>query len=374
VSRSASLKNRKKFIIGLSVLLLAGAGAAFAGSTLSGSASFTVAPPGFSKSVELGDYGLDYATTGGSQIRGDSGGSSGSDCSAVNTAASSASVNVPADATMVKAYLYWVGLEQHGGRGYNAVQTLESDVSMTAASGSSTTVAADKRMVATGSFNGGPVQYAAYQADVTSLIGRSMSGTYTVAIVGGIPGLCGYQGENVRAWQLVLVYDTPALDYSKVYVYDGLDYLVNTTTKIGISGYLAPAGRTSTLTAFIGQGDNNLAGEYANTSDPNFPDFGANFANESVNGSGATVNGQAIDIDTLSGELTPLSTSMDIEMGTSQDVILPVTFVLKMASFPDGVVPSTVPSTVAVSSTSATVAAITAAPTTTSTLPFYPAT
>lgn len=374
MSSSASLKNRKKYIIGLSVLLLAGAGAAFAGSTSSGPSSLTVAPPGFSKSVELGDYGLDYATTGASQVRADSGGSSGSDCSAVNTSASSASVNIPADATMVKAYLYWVGLERHGGRGYNAVQTLNSDVFMTTASGMSATVAADKRMVATGSFNGGPVQYAAYQADVTSLVGPSMTGTYTVAIGGGIPGLCAYQGENVRAWQLVMVYDTPALDYSKVYIYDGLDYLVDTTTKIGISGYLAPAGRTSTLTAFVGQGDNNLSGEYANTSDPNFPDFGANFANETVNGSGATANGQAIDIDTLTGELTPLSTSMDIDMGTSQDVILPVTFVLKMASFPGGVVPPTVPSTAAVSSTSPTVAATTEAPTTTSTLPFYPPT
>jgi hypothetical protein len=373
VFRSASPKNRKKYIIGLTTLLLAGAGAAFAGSTLSGSSSVALAPPGFSKSVELGDYGLDYATTGASQVRGDSGGSSGSDCSAVNTAASSASVTVPADATMVKAYLYWVGLEQHGGRGYNAVQTLDSDVNMTTASGSSTTVAADKRMVATGSFNGGPVQYAAYQADVTSLIGTSMSGTYTVAISGGIPGLCAYQGENVRAWQLVMVYDTPALDYSKVYIYDGLDYLVHTTANIGISGYLAPAGRTSTLTAFVGQGDDNLSGEYANTSDTSFPDFGANFADESVNGSASTANGQAIDIDTLTGELTPLSTSMNIEMGTTQDVILPVTFVLKMASFPDGVLPTTVPTTAAVSPT--TVAApTTEATTTTSTLPFYPPT
>jgi hypothetical protein len=374
VSAAPVLKKRKKYILGLTMLLLAGTGAAFAGSTFSSTPNMTMAPPGFSKAVELGDYGLDYITTGASQVRADSGGSSGSDCSGVNTSSSSASINVPADATMVKAYLYWVGMERHGGRGYPSVQKLDEEVSLQTASGSSQSVEADKRMEATGSFNGGAVQYAAYQADVTSIIGASMSGSYTVAIGGGIAGLCAYQGENVRAWQLVVVYDTAALDYSKVYIYDGLDYLVNTTAQIGISDYLAPAGRDSTMTAFVGQGDANLPGEYANTSDPSFPEFGANFANETVNGSGSTANGQAIDIDTVTGQLTPLSTSMNVEMGTSQDVILPVTFVLKMASFPDGVVPPTVPTTPTVAPTVVTVGPTTEAPTTTSTFPFYPAT
>jgi hypothetical protein len=123
-------------------------------------------------------------------------------------------LSVPASATKVKAYLYWVGLEQHGGRGYPTVQPLSTTVSFTPAGKSAQTVTASRRMVAGGTYNGGPIQYAGYVADVTSEIGNSMSGTYTVGISGGIPGLCAYMGENARAWQLVLVYDTPSALYS----------------------------------------------------------------------------------------------------------------------------------------------------------------
>ena len=375
MSTVSSLKKRKKFVIGFAAMLLAGTGAAFAGSSLVSAPEPPTADPGFSKAIELGDYGLDYATTGASQIRADGGGKSGSDCSAYNTSSSSASLSVPADATPVKAYLYWVGLEQHGGRGFPSVQKLGSEASFTSA-GVSHTVTATKRMVANGAFNGGPVQYAAYQADVTSLIMGSMSGNYSVAITGGIPSLCAYQGENLRSWQLVMVYDTPATDFSKVYIFDGLQYLVDATADINISGYLAPAGRTSKLTAFLGQGDTSLDGEYATTSDSLFPDFNANFADETVNGSAPTANGQAIDIDTLTGQLTPNSTSMNITMGTNRDVIVPITFVLQMASFPDGVTPPASSSTTPILPTVVTqpIPPTDAPTTTTSTIPSYPAT
>jgi hypothetical protein len=185
-------------------------------------------------------------------VKGDGGGAQGSNCSSVNTASSSNSLSVPASASKVKAYLYWVGLEQHGGRGYATVQPLSTTVSFTPAGRSARTVTASQRMVAGGTYNGGPIQYAGYVADVTSEI-DTMSGTYSVGITGGIPGLCAYMGENARAWQLVLIYDTPSALYSKLYVYDGLDYLVNTTRSFGISGYVAPTGRPSSLTAFVAQ-------------------------------------------------------------------------------------------------------------------------
>lgn len=162
-------------------------------------------------------------------MKGDGGGSQGSNCSSVNTTSSSSSLSVPTSASKVKAYLYWVGLEQHGGRAYPTVQPLSTTVSFTPAGKSVRSVTASRRMVAGGTYNGGHIQHAGYVADVTSEI-DTMSGTYT------------------------------------------------------------------------------------NTSDPNFPDFGANFANESVNGSAATANGQAIDIDTLTGELAPQSTLMDVDM------------------------------------------------------------
>jgi hypothetical protein len=368
---TSSRKGRKVITVGLALLAVIAGGAAFATSGPGSGGTLPLSPPGFTKVAEFGQNGIDYVTTGASQVKGDGGGAQGSNCSSVNTASSSNSLSVPASASKVKAYLYWVGLEQHGSRGYATVQPLSTTVSFTPAGRSARTVTASRRMVAGGTYNGGPIQYAGYVADVTSEI-DTMSGTYSVGITGGIPGLCAYMGENARAWQLVLIYDMPSALYSKLYVYDGLDYLVNTTRSFGISGYVAPTGRPSSLTAFVAQGDSTLAGEYANTSDSSFPDFPTNFANETVNGSAPTASGQAVDIDTLSGNLTPGSTSMTVDVGTNQDVIVPMTFVLRMSSLPVGL-PATTTTTPATTTTTTlpptTVPPTTIPPTTTTTLP-----
>jgi hypothetical protein len=361
MERAISAKKRKVVTAGLGFLAILAGGAAFASSGGGGGIAST--PPGFSKVAEFGDFGIDYATTGSSQVKGDTGGTSGSDCSAVNTTTSSNSLSVPAGATKVKAYLYWVGLEQHASRGYSAVQTLGTTVSFKSPGKSTQTVTASRRMMAGGTYNGGAVQYAGYVADVTSKLSNGLSGSYTVGISGGIADLCAYKGENARAWQLVLVYDTPSTTYSKLYVYDGLDYLVNTARSFGISGYIAPTGapQPSSLTAFVAQGDSTLAGEYSRTSDASFPDFSSNFADETVNGSASTAMGQAIDIDTLTGNLTPGSTSMTVDIGTTQDVIVPMTFVLRMYSQPMTPVTTTTaaPTTTTVASTTTTVPATT---------------
>jgi hypothetical protein len=363
------LKNRKKFSLGLAAALF-GSGAAFACfSVLSTAAPAT---SGFTKVAEYADYGLDYMSTGASQVKGDGGGSMGSNCASVNTTSSSAGLNVPPQARNVKAYLYWVGLEQHASRGYPSVTTLSDTASFTPSGGQATAVKGTKRLVASGTYNGGAIQYAGYSADVTDLIKPSINGQYSVAISGGIPNLCAYQGENARAWQLVVLYQTPSTDFSRVYLYDGLEYLVNTTKTFSISGYQAPVGKVSSMTAFVAQGDSTLPGEYATTSDTSFPDFPSGFANETVNGGATGANGQAVDIHTLTGNLTAGSTSMNVTVGTNQDVIVPVTFVMRMASVPGTIImpPTTttapaVTTTVAAPTTTAAVVATTIVPATT---------
>ena len=365
------MKVRKGYALGAFVLAALGSGVAFASSD-DGS-------PGtpFAMAGKFEGYGMSYATTGASQVRGDRGGAGGSDCSAVNTASSQAKLDVPAGATMVKAFLYWVGLERNDDRGYRTIQRLNPTARLRLPDGSMKTVSQSRRMVASGQFNGGSIQYAAHVADVTAALGYATGGTYEVEILGGIPGLCGLSGENARAWQLVVVYDTPAPDYSMVYVYDGLEYLQHSTKSIQISGYDARSDIPSTLTAFVAQGDSNLSGEYAGTSDASFPDFPTNFANETVNGSSTTANGHAVDIATLSGRLTAGTRSMTVNFGTNQDVIVPTTFVLKVASLPS--VPpvttttaATTTTAVATTTTTTTVARTTTttavAPTTTTTV------
>ncbi len=352
-------RNRKKLALGLLAALF-GSGAAFA---LSSAAPAT---GGFTKVAEYADYGLDYMSTGASQVKGDGGGSMGSNCASVNTTSSSAGLNVPPEARNVKAYLYWVGLEQHASRGYSSVTTLSNTATFTPNGGQATTVTASKRMVASGTYNGGAIQYAGYSADVTSLIQPVMSGQYSVAISGGIPNLCAYQGENARAWQLVVLYQTPSTDFSRVYLYDGLEFLVNTTKTFSISGYQAPVGKVSSMTSFVAQGDSTLPGEYATTSDTSFPDFPSGFANETVNGGAVGANGQAVDIHTLTGNLTAGSTSMNVTIGTNQDVIVPMTFVMKMASVPSVIVmPPTTTTAPAVTTTVAAPTTTVAATTTT---------
>ena len=352
-------RNRKKLALGLLAALF-GSGAAFA---LSSAAPAT---GGFTKVAEYADYGLDYMSTGASQVKGDGGGSMGSNCASVNTTSSSAGLNVPPEARNVKAYLYWVGLEQHASRGYSSVTTLSNTATFTPNGGQATTVTASKRMVASGTYNGGAIQYAGYSADVTSLIQPVMSGQYSVAISGGIPNLCAYQGENARAWQLVVLYQTPSTDFSRVYLYDGLEFLVNTTKTFSISGYQAPVGKVSSMTSFVAQGDSTLPGEYATTSDTSFPDFPSGFANETVNGGAVGANGQAVDIHTLTGNLTAGSTSMNVTIGTNQDVIVPMTFVMKMASVPSVIVmPPTTTTAPAVTTTVAAPTLTVAATTTT---------
>jgi hypothetical protein len=357
-------RNRKKLALGLLAALF-GSGAAFACFSVLSSAA--PATSGFTLAAEYADYGLDYTSTGASQVKGDGGGSMGSNCASVNTTSSSASMNVPPQARNVKAYLYWVGLEQHASRGYSSVTTLSNTATFTPSGGQATTVTASKRAVASGTYNGGAIQYAGYSADVTDLIKPAINGQYSVAISGGIPNLCAYQGENARAWQLIVLYQTPSTDFSRVYVYDGLEYLVNTTKTFTISGYQAPVGKVSTMTSFVAQGDSTLPGEYATTSDTSFPDFPSGFANETVNGGTAGANGQAVDIHTLTGNLTAGSTSMNVTVGTNQDVIVPMTFVMKMASVPSVIVmpPTT---TVAPAVTTTVPAPTTTVPATTTTL------
>lgn len=358
-------RNRKKLALGLLAALF-GSGAAFASSSVLSSAAPVAG--GFTKVAEYADYGLDYMSTGASQVKGDGGGSMGSNCASVNTTSSSAGLNVPATARNVKAYLYWVGLEQHASRGYSSVTTLSNTATFTPNGGQPTTVTASKRMVASGTFNGGAVQYAGYSADVTSLITPAMSGQYSVAISGGIPNLCAYQGENARAWQLVVLFQTPSIDFSRVYLYDGLEFLVNTTKTFSISGYEAPVGKVSSMTSFVAQGDSTLPGEYATTSDTSFPDFPSGFANETVNGGATGANGQAVDIHTLTGNLTAGSTSMNVTIGTNQDVIVPMTFVMKMASVPSAIImPPTTTTAPAVTTTVA--APATTVPATTTLVP-----
>ena len=130
-------RNRKKLALGLLAALF-GSGAAFA---LSSAAPAT---GGFTKVAEYADYGLDYMSTGASQVKGDGGGSMGSNCASVNTTSSSAGLNVPPEARNVKAYLYWVGLEQHASRGYSSVTTLSNTATFTPNGGQATTVTASK--------------------------------------------------------------------------------------------------------------------------------------------------------------------------------------------------------------------------------------
>lgn len=155
------------------------------------------APAGINLAAEFGDYGLGYATTGASQVKGD-GSAQTTNCSTSNTTSSSAQLSVPAGATKVRSYLYWLGLEQHPARGYPSPQTISDHVTFTPAGGSSTTVQGTRRMEVNGIRQSQVIRYGAYRADVTSLLSSTMSGTYSVAQPPGHLAACGCDGCELR--------------------------------------------------------------------------------------------------------------------------------------------------------------------------------
>jgi hypothetical protein len=240
------------------------------------------------------------------------------------------SVTLPAGATVKAAYLYWYAMTKNNtwGDNYPFIE-ISNTAPVTFPSSLSTIITATRQFQVTKGAWGGAWKYSGRFADVTTQVQANPNGTYTVDVQGGASNsACAYSEENVRAWNLLIIYDAPSItDNKKIYIYDGIKGYLSEGISTSVSGFQVPStATTGELTVVSIQGDEGIAGEYMKTSDTAFPDFPSDFADGD--------HGPALDIDTLSGDFTPSSTSINLDSGSNQDLIFTTNIILTIPTVP----------------------------------------
>ncbi len=239
-----------------------------------------------------------------------------SDASTFNS--STATLDIPADATVLFAGLYWGAVSTSGDRG-----TVQFE---TGTGTGYTTVTADQL----------DDRGATYQgfADVTAAVQATGNGEYTVANVRTRTGRNRHAG-----WSLVVAYESPSAPWRNLTVFDGFE-LVNPSNPVDVtvSGFIAPP--TGPVNARIGmiayEGDARYSGDFAEFEGTPFGDGlnpPGNFFNSAITDAGVSVPGRDPDyVDQLgydakiiatSGLVAPSATSANISLRSAGDWYYP---------------------------------------------------
>ncbi|MFZ5787938.1 MAG: hypothetical protein ACOY3Y_15990, partial [Acidobacteriota bacterium] len=274
--------------------------------------------------------------------------------------ASAAFSAIPADAVLVKAYLFWSGaLAQDGVSG---PKVADPTVSLTMANGASATVTAPAGACTTvvhptlGTLFP-PFYYC--RADVTAQVAPnklagSYNGSYIVGDVSADPGHVDAAGNcteaqgwcqaKYAAWSMVIIYSSPSEPLLRdIHLYDGflaIDHQDGPQGSLGvtsfaISGFLADASSQATLSYFAVETDVQLGmppqgqpgnpctacQDYVKLNGTTLVDergWPGNIFNESLGG-GTGVDIDSIEVGTL---IAPGSTSATIEIGSGTGPIV----------------------------------------------------
>ncbi|WP_158839180.1 T9SS type A sorting domain-containing protein [Polaribacter sp. L3A8] len=292
---------------------------------------------------------LTYKQIGNSEIKYNINSTDFSICAKNNGAATSANLALPADAVIKAAYIQWFALVKHGRTNPNITSyaPLKTSIPVTFPNGTKKTINKIKSYRESVPFIGLNLKYEGYLADITAdvLALSNPAGTYTADIIltndyDALKGACAYAQENVRAWQMVVVYESPTDEsgINQVYLYDGLKGFLGETIKIPVDGYKVHSGDTAgSISVASLQGSPNLNGEFINSSDAAFGSFPPDFANSGgVSNPAPGTNASAgspyggWDIDVVNSHFTPGTTSLELSAGSTGDLILFDLFVLKI--------------------------------------------
>ncbi|PQJ71745.1 T9SS type A sorting domain-containing protein [Polaribacter butkevichii] len=292
---------------------------------------------------------LTYKQIGNSEIKYNINSTDFSICAKNNGAATSANLALPADAVIKAAYIQWFALVKHGRTNPNITSyaPLKTSIPVTFPNGTKKTINKIKSYRESVPFIGLDLKYEGYLADITAdvLALSNPAGTYTADIIlnndyDALKGACAYAQENVRAWQMVVVYESPTDEggINQVYLYDGLKGFLGETIKIPVDGYKVHSGDTAgSISVASLQGSPNLNGEFINSSDAAFGSFPPDFANSGgVSNPAPGTNAIAgspyggWDIDVVNSNFTPGTTSLELSAGSTGDLILFDLFVLKI--------------------------------------------
>ena len=225
------------------------------------------------------------------------------DAATVNS--STATLSLPAGATVTWAGLYW-GADTALGTGGSAAPNAANRgiVRFKVGSGGYQTVAAAPADVLTST--GKDTRYRAF-ADVTALLPAAGNATYTVGNV-----QTGRGDDRFAGWSLVVAYQDATQGVHRVSVYDGLGTVDATHTfSTDITPFFTPAsGPVATKTGLLAfEGDTGIVGETAT--------FNGTALTDAINGLGNLMNSTMAVDGTLFGAKDPNYGNL---MGTDIDV------------------------------------------------------
>lgn len=240
---------------------------------------------------------------------------------------SSATLALPASATVLYAGLYWGG-EVTGGSGGSAAPNASArgTVKFRTPGGSYQTLSAT-------TLDDGSIIYQGFK-DVTSLVAAAGNGEYTVGNV-----QTGTGADRLGGWSLVIAYRDTSEPARNLTVFDGLKSIDGSNAaNIPVSGFLTPpAGAVKTRVGFITyEGDDGLVGDAAALNGTTLTDAthpANNFFNSHISRDGVIASGKNPDYANQLGFdaafikadaiLGNNATSATIRVSTAGDVYAP---------------------------------------------------
>ncbi|WP_343328816.1 T9SS type A sorting domain-containing protein [Polaribacter staleyi] len=290
---------------------------------------------------------LTYKQIGNSEIKYNRNSGVTSQCSKSDGAPTSANLVLPADAEIQAVYVQWFALVKHDRNGITNYAPLKTSIPITFPNGVTKTIYKDKGYRETVPFSGLLPKYEGYIADITTevLAQPTPTGTYTADVqltndYRALREACAYSQENVRAWQMLVVYKSPTDEsgINQVYVYDGLKGFVYGTIDVPVTGYKVYSGDVAgSISVATLQGDAAISGETISVSDNAFANFPIDFANSGGVSNPAPGNNAntgdpygAWDIDVVNSNFTPNTDKLTLKAGSWQDLIMLDLIVLKI--------------------------------------------
>jgi len=241
---------------------------------------------------------------------------------------SSATLNLNADDTVIKAYLYWAG----SGDG-------DFDVDLNGIPITAERTFSYSRLFAPNTFT----YFSAFK-DITSLVQTTGNGTYTLSNldISAFEPLHYTRKTNFAGWAILIVYENPNLTLNQLNIYDGLQGVPD-ALQINLTD-LYVLNNTNAKAGFIAwEGDSQLATETFSVngitiSNPFNPINNVFNSTNSVTGSNVLYN-MDLDIYEIDNYVNIGDTSATIRLSSFQDFIMINTVITKLNSqLPDATI------------------------------------
>ena len=246
----------------------------------------------------------------------------------VTITSSAADLNLSADATVLKAYLYWAGC----GDGDFSVKL------------NTTTMTPDRTFSYVRDFDGVVYTYFSAFKDITNFVQTTGNGNYTLSDLDVTPFVPLHleRRTNFAGWAILLVYSRPNLPQNQINIYDGLEGVPDDLT-ITLNDLNVIDNQNSKVGFLAWEGDSILATEefringdlLFNAQNPSNNVFNST---NSITGS-TTLYNMDLDIYNIQNNIQIGDNKAEITLSSSQDFVMINTVVTKFNSqVPDGTI------------------------------------